>query len=81
MTQKLNTIKVVCLRENLVFVLHRYNYLTINYETSASRSKQPFEFYMWAGSLAALSQPGHILMYVPCLSSLAAFLHLELRYV
>ncbi|MEI9535306.1 hypothetical protein V5070_14760 [Moellerella wisconsensis] len=48
---------------------------------AASRSKQPFEFYMWAGSLAALSQPGHILMYVPCLSSLVAFLHLELRWV
>ena len=30
-----------------------------------------------AGSLAALSQPGHILMYVPRLSSLAAFLQLE----
>lgn len=32
---------------------------------SALRTKQPFEFYMWAGLLATLSQPGHILMYVP----------------
>ena len=34
-------------------------------------------FIQTAGSLAAVSQPGHILMYAPRLSSLAAFLHLE----
>lgn len=28
----------------------------MNKVISAFRSKQPFEFYMWAGSLAALSQ-------------------------
>ena len=34
-------------------------------------------FIQTAGALAALSQPGHILMYAPRLASLAAFLHLE----
>ncbi|HCM64541.1 MAG TPA: hypothetical protein DIT05_18660 [Morganella sp. (in: Bacteria)] len=34
-------------------------------------------FIQTAGSLAAVSQPGHILMYAPRLSSLAACLHFE----
>ncbi|HCM61529.1 MAG TPA: hypothetical protein DIT05_03145 [Morganella sp. (in: Bacteria)] len=34
-------------------------------------------FIQPAGSLAAVSQPGHILMYAPRLSSLAACLHAE----
>ncbi|HCM64498.1 MAG TPA: hypothetical protein DIT05_18425 [Morganella sp. (in: Bacteria)] len=34
-------------------------------------------FIQTAGSLAAVSQPGHILMYAPQRSELAACLHLE----